>query len=42
MGLATSYQIVKENHRGNWRCFSTPGEETKLVIELQVGELKKW
>ncbi|MCC3502143.1 MULTISPECIES: PAS domain S-box protein [unclassified Microcoleus] len=34
MGLATSYQIVTENHRGKLRCFSTPGEGAELAIEL--------
>ncbi|XZO02591.1 MAG: PAS domain S-box protein [Microcoleus sp.] len=40
MGLATSYQIVTENHRGNLRCSSTPGEGTELAIELPIYELK--
>jgi len=39
MGLATSYQIVTENHRGNLRCISTPGEGTELAIELPICEL---
>ncbi len=40
MGLATSYQIVKENHRGNLRCFSTPGQGAEFAIELPiVGDL---
>ncbi|MGB7708739.1 MAG: PAS domain-containing protein [Microcoleus sp.] len=40
MGLATSYQIVTENHRGNLRCFSTPGEGTKFAIELPISHLE--
>jgi len=40
MGLATSYQIVTENHRGNLRCFSTPGEGTKFAIELPISNLE--
>lgn len=34
MGLATSYQIITDNHRGKLQCFSTPGEGTELAIEL--------
>ncbi|WP_341733190.1 PAS domain S-box protein [Microcoleus sp. EPA2] len=40
MGLATSYQIVTENHRGNLRCISLPGEGTEFVISLPIGKLK--
>ncbi|MEZ2300319.1 MAG: PAS domain S-box protein [Microcoleus sp.] len=40
MGLANSYQIVTENHRGNLRCISTLGEGTELAIELPICELK--
>lgn len=36
MGLANSYQIVTENHRGKLWCFSTPGEGTEFAIELPV------
>ena len=39
MGLATSYQIVTENHRGSlWSC-STSGEGAKFAIELPIGDL---
>jgi signal transduction histidine kinase len=40
MGLATSYQIVTENHRGNLRCISTPGEGSEFAISLPIGKLK--
>ncbi|HLO49430.1 MAG TPA: PAS domain S-box protein [Kamptonema sp.] len=40
MGLATSYQIVNENHRGRLRCCSTPGEGTEFIIELPICEPK--
>ncbi|WP_377477454.1 MAG: PAS domain S-box protein [Microcoleus anatoxicus] len=40
MGLATSYQIVTENHGGNLRCISIPGEGTEFVISLPIGKLK--
>ena len=40
MGLATSYQIVNENHRGRLRCCSTSGEGTEFVIELPICEQK--
>jgi signal transduction histidine kinase len=38
MGLATSYQIVTENHRGNLRYSSTLGEGTKFTIELRISK----
>ncbi|MDF0556254.1 PAS domain-containing protein [Kamptonema sp. UHCC 0994] len=40
MGLATSYQIVNENHRGRLRCCSASGEGTEFVIELPICEQK--
>lgn len=36
MGMAISYQIITEKHRGKLQCFSTLGEGTKFVIELPV------
>ncbi|MGL5065344.1 MAG: PAS domain S-box protein, partial [Microcoleus sp.] len=36
MGLATSYQIVTENHRGDLQCFSLPGEGTLFAITLPI------
>ncbi|WP_449420284.1 PAS domain S-box protein [Phormidium nigroviride] len=38
MGLATSYQIVTDNHQGNLRCCSTLGKGTKFRIELPISE----
>ncbi|MDB9509768.1 PAS domain-containing protein [Kamptonema animale CS-326] len=40
MGLATSYQIVKENHQGYLRCFSTVGKGTEFRIELPICQEK--
>ncbi|MFM9266641.1 PAS domain S-box protein [Tychonema sp. BBK16] len=40
MGLATSYQIITDNHRGELRCFSILGEGTEFAIKLPVCELK--
>jgi two-component system, NtrC family, sensor kinase len=34
LGLSTSYKIVVEQHRGELTCISTPGEGTKLTIEI--------
>lgn len=39
MGLATSYQIVTENHQGDLQCFSRPGEGTLFTITLSVEAL---
>ncbi|MCU0541246.1 MAG: PAS domain S-box protein [Oscillatoriaceae cyanobacterium Prado104] len=39
MGLATAYQIVTKNHRGDLQCFSTPGEGTEFVILLPLSTL---
>ena len=36
MGLATSYQIVTENHQGHLHCFSTVGKGTEFRIELPI------
>ncbi|HIK31653.1 MAG TPA: PAS domain S-box protein [Oscillatoriales cyanobacterium M4454_W2019_049] len=36
LGLSTSYQIVVERHRGRLTCVSTPGEGTKLTIEIPI------
>ncbi len=40
MGLATSYQIVTENHRGNLRCCSTLGKGTEFRTELPISQPK--
>ncbi|MDI9639138.1 ATP-binding protein [Geitlerinema splendidum] len=36
MGLATSYQIIVEDHGGNLQCISTLGQGTNLIIELPI------
>ncbi|NES96503.1 MAG: PAS domain S-box protein [Desertifilum sp. SIO1I2] len=36
MGLATSYQIIVEDHGGNLQCISTLGQGTNLMIELPI------
>lgn len=36
LGLSTSYKIVVEQHRGQLTCVSTPGEGTKLTIEIPI------
>ena len=40
MGLATSYQIVTDNHQGNLQCCSTLGKGTEFRIELPISEQK--
>ncbi len=41
MGMAISYQIITEKHRGTLRCFSTPekGTEFEICIPVQQQEL---
>lgn len=34
LGLSISYQIITEQHHGNLRCLSTPGEGTEFWIEI--------
>lgn len=34
MGMAISYQIITEKHRGKLECFSTLGEGSELIIQL--------
>jgi signal transduction histidine kinase len=36
MGLIVSYAIVVQQHRGQLRCLSVPGEGTSLEIELPI------
>ncbi|HIK10353.1 MAG TPA: hybrid sensor histidine kinase/response regulator [Oscillatoriaceae cyanobacterium M33_DOE_052] len=36
LGMWISYQVVVEQHKGNIRCLSEPGEGTKLVIEIPI------
>ncbi|MEG4352486.1 histidine kinase dimerization/phospho-acceptor domain-containing protein [Microcoleus sp. LAD1_D3] len=35
-GLALSYQIIVEQHKGELRCFSEPGKGTKIYIEIPL------
>jgi two-component system, NtrC family, sensor kinase len=34
LGLATSYQIIVEKHRGHLKCFSSPTQGTEFIIEI--------
>ncbi len=34
MGLSISYQIVTENHGGEFQCISSPGQGTEFVIQI--------
>ncbi|HBB30674.1 MAG TPA: hypothetical protein DDZ80_18475 [Cyanobacteria bacterium UBA8803] len=36
LGLAVSYQIVVEKHRGSLQCYSAPGQGAEFVIEIPV------
>lgn len=36
MGLAVSYQIITEQHKGRIQCFSTPEKGTKFVIQIPL------
>ncbi|WP_071515069.1 PAS domain S-box protein [Geitlerinema sp. PCC 9228] len=36
MGLAISYQIITEKHRGRLQCCSHPGEGTAFIIEIPL------
>ncbi|HIK09516.1 MAG TPA: PAS domain S-box protein [Oscillatoriaceae cyanobacterium M33_DOE_052] len=36
LGLSISYQIVVEQHGGDLRCISAPGETTEFIIELPL------
>lgn len=35
-GLALSYQIIVEQHKGEFKCFSEPGKGTKIQIEIPL------
>ena len=39
LGLAISYQIVVDKHRGQMRCYSTPGEGAELAIEIPIRQV---
>ncbi|MDE5123227.1 MAG: response regulator [Trichodesmium sp. St19_bin1] len=36
MGLSISYQIITEKHKGQLKCFSEVGQETKFVIQIPI------
>ncbi len=36
LGLALSYQIIVDQHKGELKCFSEPGKGTKFRIEIPV------
>ena len=35
-GLAVSYRIIVEQHKGELKCFSEPGKGTRFRIELPL------
>jgi signal transduction histidine kinase len=39
MGMAISYQIVTEKHRGKFECFSTAGVGTEFIIQIPIKQL---
>ncbi|MHC5828257.1 MAG: sensor histidine kinase, partial [Nostoc sp.] len=36
MGLAISYQIIRERHGGSLECISQPGQGTEFVINIPL------
>ncbi|KAF3889920.1 MULTISPECIES: MASE1 domain-containing protein [Nostocales] len=36
MGMAISYQIITEKHKGKLECFSTLGKGTEFIIQLPI------
>lgn len=36
LGLAVSYEIVVQQHKGELQCFSTPGKGTEIRIEIPL------
>ncbi|MBE9093618.1 ATP-binding protein [Tychonema sp. LEGE 07203] len=36
LGLAASYRIIVEQHKGELKCFSEPGKGTKFRIEIPI------
>jgi predicted ATPase/signal transduction histidine kinase/tRNA A-37 threonylcarbamoyl transferase component Bud32 len=41
LGLATSYQIIHDRHKGLLKCDSVLGEGTELIIEIPVKQFSK-
>ncbi len=38
LGLSIARQIIEENHGGQMRCISVPGQGAEFIIELPIGE----
>ena len=36
LGLSISYQIVVENHSGQFQCISNPGQGTEFIIKIPL------
>ena len=36
LGLAVSYRIIVQQHKGELKCFSEPGKGTKIRIEIPL------
>jgi signal transduction histidine kinase len=36
LGLSISYQIVTEQHGGQFQCISQPGEGTEFIIDIPI------
>ncbi len=36
LGLAISHQIIVQQHKGQIRCVSTPGQGTEMIVEIPV------
>jgi hypothetical protein len=41
LGLAISYQIIVELHKGQLHCNSSPGEGTELVIQIPIEQSRR-
>ncbi|MDY7023386.1 MAG: ATP-binding protein, partial [Cyanobacteriota bacterium] len=40
MGMSISYQIITERHNGKLKCFSTPGQGTKFIMQIPILQTK--
>lgn len=36
MGMSISYQIITENHRGRFKCLSSPGQGAEFVVAIPL------
>jgi signal transduction histidine kinase len=41
LGLSISYQIVKDKHGGELKCYSEVGRGTEFAIELPISQKVK-